>query len=156
MVYKKILVPLDGSDLSEAALPHAKTLASSEEAEIILLRVSANPAAEFSFSDPALADRVIQELEAETLSYLQSVRGKLQKTGFRTSFLIRQGATAETILKIAEEIKADVIVMSTHGRSGVKRWLLGSVTDRVVTHSALPVMIIRPSLNTSISQFNNT
>lgn len=144
MAYKKILVCLDGSPLAEAALPHAQILASDEEAEIVLLRVSANPAAEFSFSDPTLAHNFIQDMEAETLSYLQSVRSRLQKAGFRTSFLIRQGAIAETILQTASEIKTDVIVMSTHGRSGIQRWLLGSVADRIVTHSNIPVMLIRP------------
>ncbi len=145
MAYKKILIPLDGSELSEAALPHAQRLAT-EESEIILLRISTNPAAEFSFSDPELADRLIRDMEAETLTYLQAARGKLQRAGFRTSFLIRQGTIAETILQVAAEIGAEVIVMSTHGRSGVKRWLLGSVTDRVVTQSAVPVMIIRPRM----------
>lgn len=144
MAYKKILVCLDGSPLAEAALPHAQILASDEEAEIVLLRVSANSAAEFSFSDPTLAHNFIQDMEAETLNYLQSVRSRLQKAGFRTSFLIRQGAVAETILQTASEIKTDVIVMSTHGRSGIQRWLLGSVADRVVTHSNIPVMLIRP------------
>lgn len=144
MAYKKILVALDGSTLAEAALPHAQMLASDEDAEIILLRVSADPAAEFSFSDPAIADNIIKEMEAETLAYMQSTRGKLQRAGFRTSFLIRQGAITETILGAASEAHADVIVMSTHGRSGVKRWLLGSIADRVVTHSDLPVLLIRP------------
>jgi nucleotide-binding universal stress UspA family protein len=144
LAYRKILVCLDGSPLAEAALPHAQALASNDEAEIVLLRVSANPAAEFSFSDPSIADNFIQDMEAETLAYMQSARSKLQKAGFRTSFLICQGAIAETILETASEIKADVIVMSTHGRSGIQRWLLGSVADRVVTHSNTPVMLIRP------------
>jgi nucleotide-binding universal stress UspA family protein len=144
LAYKKILVCLDGSPLAEAALPHAQILASDEEAEVILLRVSVNPAAEFSFSDPAIANKFIQDMEAETLHYLQSVRSRLQKAGFRTSFLIRQGTVAETILQTASETKTDVIVMSTHGRSGIQRWLLGSVADRIVTHSNIPVMLIRP------------
>lgn len=147
MAYKKILVCLDGSPLAEAALPHAQTLASDREAEIVLLRISADPAAEFSFSDPGLAGKFIQDMEAEALRYMQSARGKLQKAGRRTSFLIRQGAIAETILQTASQIKADVIVMSTHGRSGIKRWLLGSVADRVVTHSNTPVMLIRPGMS---------
>ncbi len=61
-------------------------LASDEDAEILLLRVSVNPAAEFSFSDPSIANNIIEEMEAETLAYMQSARGKLQKAGFRTSF----------------------------------------------------------------------
>lgn len=144
MIYKKILVALDGSALSEAALPHAQALANAEESQIFLLRVSVDPAAEFSFSDPSIADSIVQEMEAETLAYMQSVRGKLQKAGFRTSFLIREGAIAENILSTAAEIQADVIVMSTHGRSGIKRWMLGSIADRVVAHSDIPVMLIRP------------
>ncbi|HEX2996032.1 MAG TPA: universal stress protein [Anaerolineales bacterium] len=144
MAYKKILVCLDGSPLAEAAIPHAQILASDDEAEIVLLRVSVDPAAEFSFSDPSIANNFIQDMEAETLSYMQSARSTLQKAGCRTSFLIRQGAVAETILQTASEIKADVMVMSTHGRSGIQRWLLGSVADRIVTHSNIPVMLIRP------------
>ena len=139
MTYKKILVALDGSELAEAALEHAQRLASDPESEIVLLRVSVDPAAEFSFSDPHIADNILQELETETLSYLQSVRSKLQRTGFRTSFLIHQGAITETILQTAAAIHANVVVMSTHRRSGVKRWLLGSVADRVVTHSDIPL-----------------
>jgi nucleotide-binding universal stress UspA family protein len=144
LAYQKILVCLDGSALAEAALPHAQMLASDEAAELVLLRISANPAAEFSFSDPGIADTLIQEMESETLAYMQSMRAKLQRAGFRTSFLVCQGPIAETILKTAAEIQADVIVMSTHGRSGIQRWLVGSVADRVVTHSTIPVMLIRP------------
>jgi len=138
------MVCLDGSALAETALPHAQILASDEDAEILLLRVSANPAAEFSFSDPGIANSLIEEMEAETLAYMQSARGRLQKAGFRTSFLMCKGAIAETILQSAAESRADVIVMSMHRHSGVKRWLLGSVADRVVTHSDLPVMLLRP------------
>ncbi len=146
MAYKKILVALDGSELAEAALVHAQKLASDPESEIVLIRVSVDPAAEFSFSDPHIADNIIKDLETETLAYVQSVRSRLQRAGFRTSFLIHQGPIAETILQTAEEIHADVIVMSTHGRSGVKRWLLGSIADRVVTHSDIPIMLIRPQI----------
>ena len=144
MAYSKIMVCLDGSALADAALPHAQSLAFDEKAEIVLLRISVNPAAEFSFSDPSIADNLIQEMEAETLACMQSARLQLQKAGFRTSFLIRQGPIAETILQVAAEIGADVIVMSTHGRSGVKRWLLGSIAERVVRHSDIPVLLVRP------------
>ena len=88
LAYKRILVCLDGSALAETALPHAQMLASDDDAEVLLLRISINPAAEFSFSDPGIAHSLIEEMEAETLSYMQSARGKLQKAGFRASFLI--------------------------------------------------------------------
>lgn len=143
-MYKKILVPLDGSPLAEAVLPHAQALVTSDDAQIILLRVSVDPAAEFSFSDPALASELIDNLEAESLSYLQSIRSRLQHAGLHTSFLIRQGPVAETVLRVAAEVQADVVAMSTHGRSGVSRWLLGSIASRVVNHSPIPVLLIRP------------
>jgi nucleotide-binding universal stress UspA family protein len=143
-MYKTILIPMDGSPLAEAVLPHAQGLTTSEDAQIILLRVSVNPAAEFAFSDPSLASNLVDSLEAESLTYLQSIRARLQKAGLRTKFLIRQGAVAETILQVAAEVQADVIAMSTHGRSGVSRWLLGSIANRVVNHSPIPVLLIRP------------
>jgi nucleotide-binding universal stress UspA family protein len=143
-MYKKILVPLDGSPLAEAVLPHAQSLAQSEGAEIVLLRVAVDPAAEFAFSDPSIASGFVQEMEAESKTYMQSVCSKLQSAGFQTSVLSRDGAIAETILAVASETKSDVIAMSTHGRSGVKRWLMGSIADRVVHHSTVPVLLIRP------------
>ena len=146
MSYRKIMVCLDGSALAETAIPHAQMLASDENAEILLLRISVDPAGEFSFSDPGIANDIVQEMEAESLAYMQSARSKLQKAGFRTSFLICQGGISETILRAAVENKVDIIVMSTHGRSGVKRWLLGSVADRVVTHSEIPVLLTRPPI----------
>jgi nucleotide-binding universal stress UspA family protein len=72
LAYKKIRVALDGSELAEAALPHAQKLASDTESEIMLLRVSINPVAEFSFSDPHIADKIIKAMESRTLLYLQS------------------------------------------------------------------------------------
>jgi nucleotide-binding universal stress UspA family protein len=143
-MYKTILVPLDGSPLAEAVLPHAQALATAEDAQIILLRVSVNPAAEFAFSEPSLASSLVDSLEAESLTYLQAIRARLQKAGLRTRFLIRQGAVAEIILQVAAGERADVIAMSTHGRSGVRRWLLGSIANRVVNHSPIPVLLIRP------------
>jgi nucleotide-binding universal stress UspA family protein len=143
-MYKKILIPLDGSPLAEAVLPHAQALANSVEAEVFLLRVAVNPAAEFSFSDPSIATDLIDTMEAETIEYLISIRTKLQKAGIRTSFLIREGSIAETILEVSAELHTDLIAMSTHGRSGLSRWLMGSIADRVVNHSPVPVLLIRP------------
>jgi nucleotide-binding universal stress UspA family protein len=143
-VYKRILVPLDGSPLSEAVLPHAQALAQAEGAEILILRVAVNPSAEFSFSDPALASELIQEMEAETQTYLKDLCSKLESTGIRTAYLMRKGPIAETILEVAGNMQADMIAMSTHGRSGLQRWLIGSIADRIVHHSSVPVLLIRP------------
>ncbi len=144
-MYKTILVPLDGSPLAEAVLPHAKALAQSEGAQLVLLRVAADPGAEFAFSDPAIANDLVQQMESETAKYMADLSASLAKEGFNSKIMVREGPIAETILAVAEEVKADVIAMSTHGRSGMRRWLMGSIADRVINHSHVPVMLIRPS-----------
>ncbi len=143
-MYKKILVPLDGSALAEEILPHVETLAKTLEVEVILLRVIIEPAAEFIFSDPSIGSTIIRELEAESLDYLTKIRSKLQHSGIHTSIALRQGQIAETILTVAKEQSADLIAMSTHGRSGLQRWLMGSIADRIVHHSPVPVLLVRP------------
>lgn len=143
-MYKKILVPLDGSALAEGVLIHAKALAYSEGAEIILLCVAANPALEFAFADPALAQSAIDQLEAEAQQYLDDLIAKFRKEGFKVSSILADGAVAEMILQVAEDIQADTIAMSTHGRTGPSRWLIGSIAERVVRNSKIPVMLIRP------------
>lgn len=142
-MYKKILVPLDGSKVAEGVLPHAKSLAYSEGAELILLTVAANPAMDFVFSDPGLAESAVQEQEEKSKNYIIAIEDDLKSAGFRVSTLMRVGSVAETILGVAEEVQADVIAMSTHGRTGAARWLLGSIAERVVHNSKVPVLLIR-------------
>ena len=146
-MYKKILVPLDGSPLAEAVLPHAEALAKSEGAEIVLLSVPVVPSLEFLARSPGLADKVIEETEHETEAYLEIEKSKLEKDGIKVTSIMREGSIPEMILKVADEVHADVIAMSTHGRSGVQRWLMGSVADRVVHHAHIPVMLVRPFSN---------
>ena len=143
-MYKRILVPLDGSPLAEAVLPYAKELARLAGAEIVLLRVSVNPTVEFSFTDPGLASQIVQEMEESSNAYMNAMYEKLNAEGIKTCFLIREGPITDTILDIADAMQIDVIAMSTHGRSGVLRWVMGSIADRIVRHSPIPVLLIRP------------
>ena len=142
-MYRKILVPLDGSKVAEAVLSHAKALAYSEGAELILLTVGANPALDFAFSDPGLAQNAILEQEERSKTYIDQIEAELKSAGFRTSHLLRVGSVADVILGVAEELQVDVIAMSTHGRTGPARWLLGSIAERVVHSSKVPVLLIR-------------
>jgi nucleotide-binding universal stress UspA family protein len=142
-MYRKILVPLDGSKVAEGVLPHAKDLAYSQGAELILLTVGANPAMDFAFSDPGLARSAINEQEERSRKYIAEVEDQLKSAGFRTSTVLRVGSVAEVILGVAEELGVDCIAMSTHGRTGPARWLLGSIADRVVHNSKVPVLLIR-------------
>ena len=142
-MYRKILVPLDGSKVAEGVLPHAKALAYSEGAELILLTVGANPTLDFVFSDPGLAQIAVEEQEEISKKYITEVENELKVAGFRVSTQLRIGSVAEVILSTAEELQVDVIAMSTHGRTGAARWLLGSVAERVVRNSNVPVLLIR-------------
>lgn len=142
-MYRKILVPLDGSKVAEGVLPHAKLLAYSEGAELILLTVGANPALDFVFSDPGLAQNAIQEQEERSQKYIAGVENELKSAGFKTSTILRVGSVADVILGVAEELQVDVIAMSTHGRTGPARLLLGSIAERVVHNSKIPVLLIR-------------
>lgn len=142
-MYKKILVPLDGSKVAEGVLPHAKSLAYSEGAELILLTVTSNPAMDLVFSDPGIAETAILEQQEMSKTYISSIENGLKAEGFRVSNLMRVGSVAEVILGVAEELGVDVIAMSTHGRTGPARWLLGSVAERVVHNSKVPVLLIR-------------
>ena len=144
-MYKKILVPLDGSTLAEAVLPHAQALAKAEGAELILLSVPVVPNLEFLTRSPNLATQVIEASEKETEVYLIKEEAKLTKEGSKVSHIMREGPIPEMILKVAEEVHADVITMSTHGRTGIQRFLMGSVADRVVHYSHIPVMLIHPN-----------
>ena len=142
-MYKKILVPLDGSKTAEGVLAHAKALAFSEGAEIILLNVAANPAREFIFDDPSIASKSVDKQIEKARSYMQDIENQLKKEGYKVSSILGEGAAAEVILKLAEQENIDVITMSTHGRTGPTRWLIGSVAERVVRNSKVPVMLIR-------------
>ncbi len=142
-MYRKILVPLDGSKVAEGVLPHAKALAYSEGAELILLTVSANPALDYAFSDPSIARSAVEEQEQRSKKYINDIENQLKAAGFKTSTLLRVGSVADVILEVADELHVDVIAMSTHGRTGPARWLLGSIAERVVRNSEVPVLMIR-------------
>jgi len=142
-MYRKILVPLDGSKTAEGVLPHAKALAYSEGAQLILLTVAANPALDYAFSDPGIAQKSEEEQKTRSKTYISQVEADLKAAGFKVSTLLRVGAVADTILQTAEELQADAIAMSTHGRTGPARWLLGSVAEKVVRSSKIPVLLIR-------------
>jgi nucleotide-binding universal stress UspA family protein len=146
-MYQRILVPLDGSTLSEAVLPHAEKLARALDVEIVLLHVDASPAPTFDPHESLLAPQPeeVKIMRADEKHYLKVMCSKLEGKGLRVTYLLRDGMVAETILEAAEIEQADLIAMSTHGRTGMLRLLLGSVAEQVVQHSKIPVMLIRPT-----------
>jgi nucleotide-binding universal stress UspA family protein len=143
----RILVPLDGSEMSEAVLPYAKRLAGALNAEIVLLHVDVSPAPEFDVHVSPLAPKAghIKQKQADEKHYIKRVFSQLQEEGLRATYLLRDGSVADTILEQAEIMQADLIAMSTHGRTGMVRILLGSVAEQAVHRSKIPVMLIRPN-----------
>ena len=144
-MYKKILVPLDGSPLAETVLPHAEAIAKSEGAEIVILMVPPVPTAELFARNPAVANTLREDIEIEAKEYINKTVDALKKDDIHVTGIVQEGAVPETILAVADETHADMIAMSTHGRTGVSRWLMGSVADRVVHYAHIPVMLIHPN-----------
>jgi len=142
-MYKKILAPLDGSELAERALEHIKIVTEGCRApKVVLLQVIPWPA----HPAHALSDELIrsesEKAEAGAKDYLVKVADSLKGDGIAVETDIVHGGPAEEILDYATQNKVDLIVMSTHGRSGVSRWVFGSVAERVLRHSATPVLVI--------------
>jgi nucleotide-binding universal stress UspA family protein len=140
----RILVPLDGSPLAEAVLSQVMELAALPKPEILLLRVAL--AHTFPGVDPVEAQvRAVEEAQA----YLAGIEPGLSAQGFTVKSAVRYGHAAEEILDHARVAGADLIAMSTHGRSGFRRWVLGSVAETVARHSPIPVLLLRDKAATA-------
>jgi nucleotide-binding universal stress UspA family protein len=140
----KVIVPLDGSPLAEKVLPHVVELGKQMPLEVILMRAYALPPAISPNEYAGYGQELFDQLEAEAKDYLAAKTTELARQGLsKISSVVDLGYGAEEITALARKTPDNFIAMCTHGRSGVKRWVLGSVTDRVVRHSGDPVLIIR-------------
>jgi nucleotide-binding universal stress UspA family protein len=144
-MYKKILVPLDGSSRGEAILPHVAELAACFEAEIILLRVY-EP--DFSLVDPyghplEFYEALQEKWQDEVVAYLASVKEKLSQKGLRVRTLVEKGPVVSMIINVAERESADLIAMSSHGRTGLARVFYGSVAAGVLHQVDRPLLLVR-------------
>lgn len=154
---KRVLVPLDGSELAEKALPEAQKI-TVPGGEIILL-TSIDPPEYLSYSmygtQPVPPQAVMSRGETDFLAisrdmttqshvYLERLAAELKQAGFQVRLVTEVGPPAEMIIKAAEEHHADAVVMCTHGRSGLSRWILGSITSKVLSAAPCPVFVIPP------------
>jgi nucleotide-binding universal stress UspA family protein len=137
-MYKRILVPLDGSHLAAGVLPHVQELAKSIGAEVVLLRVAF--AHIFPGADP-IETQVTAVQEAET--YVVERAKALQDSGVRAEGKVRYGDPAEEILDHVSWDHIDLIAMATHGRTGLKRVVLGSVAEHVLRRATVPMLLVR-------------
>jgi nucleotide-binding universal stress UspA family protein len=142
-MYKKILVPLDGSELAEKALDEALKLANCFGAEMILFQVV--PFMPIYGSPELVTPLIVDEKQKEAAEkYLANLAEELKKKGLTVTATVRTGQqVAVEIIDFAKESRADLIVMCTHGRSGITRWMLGSVALKLLTRGEKPILLIR-------------
>lgn len=154
-MYSQILVPLDGSENSERALPHAQELARVSGATLHLIQVVSHSeeldmargggygflAAEYSQD---LAERYITSRLNNAGEYLKEAAARLETGGIKAETAVKEGAAAENIIGYAQEKGIDLIIMGTRGQGGIQRFLLGSTTDRVLRTGHLPVLVVPP------------
>ena len=156
-MYEKILVPLDGSKVGEAALPFVEGLVTKFSpgtiVEVTLIQVVSSlshyiVAGEASAQIP-YTQQEMEQIKKRSEEYLDGAAERLKEKGITVNIRVTIGAADEEITKAAEEIDADLIAMSTHGRSGISRWAFGSVTNKVLKSGKKPVLMIRAPKETS-------
>ncbi len=144
---RRILVPLDGSKLGEFALPHAEALARVLDSELILFHAFTSITMEAGYRYAEILPERLKETEEHAreavLAYLNGLGKSLEGKGIRVASVLKSGAAPDQILEYAEANGIDIIAMSTHGRSGVGRWVFGSVTDKVLHAGDTAVLTVR-------------
>jgi nucleotide-binding universal stress UspA family protein len=144
-MYKKILVPLDGSPFSECVLEHVKIMATSckiPEVKLVFVIEPVNPG---MYDVPG---NFLEDIQKQAIStaeeYLKKTVAKLIDEGVAASWVVLWGNVSEAILDYVRKNEVDLIMMSTHGRSGIARWAMGSIADRVARQATVPVMLVSP------------
>jgi len=158
-MYKKIMVPLDGSKLAESVLPHVEAIAKGINAEEVILVgvterypsyiLSYRPITDYRQStEEEFVPEAVGKMEKQAQKYLNRVAKRLEAKGIKTETLVLLGDPAEEITLNAELYRVDLIIMASHGRSGISRWTHGSVADKVFRASSVPVLMVRAPVAT--------
>ena len=149
-MYKKILVPLDGSKLAECALPYVEELAKGcDTEEVILVSVTERVRGYRAFEDPSqslgqqLVPEAVGKKEKQAQRYLGRIAKAMEAMGIKVSTEVLLWEPAEAIVGYTKQYGCVLIVMASHGRSGLSRWTHGSVADRVFRGSPVPVLMVR-------------
>ncbi len=147
-MYRKILVTLDGSELSECVLPHVEAFRKGfPECEVVLMRVVETSFDAVSAHSDAISPEQWRTREAslkeDNEEYLRKVAEKLGPEGGPVRAEVAAGRIEDRIVSCADSENVDLILMATHGRTGVKRWVMGSVAEKVLRSSTVPVLMIR-------------
>jgi len=149
---RKILVPLDGSQVAEQIIPHVKGLAKAMDSEVILLWV-VEPVSTFHFQIPPetlywekYEKEYVAQAERKAELYFGRKERDLRNEGVKVSSALVHGEVSESILQYADDNSASVIALATHGHSGVAKWIYGSVASKIIMGSSKPVLLVRPPL----------
>lgn len=144
---KSMVVPLDGSALAETVLPTVIRIAKKLGIEVFLIRAYNNPYSPFISGGGHYAvnvDELLKDIRDQARNYLEATIEELKKRGVeQISYLLQEGDAADEIVSVADHTPESLIVMCSHGRTGVKRWAMGSVAEAVARHTSSPVLIIR-------------
>lgn len=144
VTFKRILTPLDGSETGEAALHNAEAIALTTGASLVLLHVIPEPHAIEAKLLGSEFGKFVKAMHDSGGKYLDKVKHRLEEKGIDVSIEIISGDPAQQIITVAEKEKIDLIAMSTHGRSGIARFVMGSVADKILHASRLPMWLVRP------------
>ncbi|MBI2855492.1 MAG: universal stress protein [Chloroflexi bacterium] len=140
-----LVVPLDGSELAESALSYAEWLARQMPLKISLVRVVPSVTFAYPGGEPySFEPRLYEEMEHAATEYLRQKQVDIELRGFKVECTVGSGHPAAYVVDFAEKQEGSLIVMSTHGRSGIGRWIMGSVADRVIRATSRPVLLVRP------------
>lgn len=143
-MFQRIVVPLDGSALAEQAIPVAARVARASAAQMLLVRAIAPPMTYGVVDDGvSLRSRIVQEDAEAARTYLRRIARSAPMADLASDTIVEVGAPANAILDAAERRGADLVVITSHGRTGLGRWVLGSVAEHVVHHASMPVLLLR-------------
>ena len=154
-MYQHIMVPLDGSELAEGVLPHVETLArGGNVGKVTLVRVVV-PLHLYGGIESRISPEERQRLEADSMdiarNYLDQVVKRLTDVGIAAQSEVLYGKVVDKLADYADREKVDLIVIATHGRSGASRWVWGSIANRILRSSSVPVLIVRTHKHTGAS-----
>ena len=149
-MYEKILVPLDGSELAECVLPHVENIVRGGGVrEVVFFRVAEPALVSSRYAEIGLTEadvkRIAAESEAAARKYLDELVGRVNYAKVNMRSEVVTGRAADSLADFAAKNEVDLIIIATHGRSGLGRLVLGSVTDSVVRRSHLPCLVVHPN-----------
>ncbi|RPJ64004.1 MAG: universal stress protein [Dehalococcoidia bacterium] len=145
-MFNKILVPLDGSEMAECVFPYVEDIAKKRNSKVEAVFVVEHYEMPF-YGSVIYDEKNLEEIEQSAIDgaeqYMGTVKSRLDSMGIDIEYAVLEGKIADTLVDHAGNNGFDLIIMATHGRSGLARWVVGSIADKVVHYSTIPVLLIR-------------